>query len=236
MKRNKILDEAQRAIERQQYDRAIRAYRNLLLSMPNDLKVRLKLAELYLRTQNRSEAIKHYHYIAQHYLNIGDKQRASSVYHLVAKISSNDIESRSFLLQNALQEGTQEEVIDLVWPLVKSFDAQGNNDLSWQTLNLVHTHFPHHLDLCKALAERGLERGENEQAAKHLNTLFSRLDHKRDEDQKVAIGERLVNLGLASDDVRYQLSLLYLKRGAAHLAVRSLQELRFRILDNLLPI
>ena len=167
MKRNKILDEAQRAIERQQYDRAIRAYKSLLLSAPDDLKVRLKLAELYLRTQNRTEAIEHYHFIAQHYLTVGDKQRASSVYHLVIKISASDVKSRYFLLQTALQDGTQEEVLHLVWPLIKSLDAQGNNDLSWQILNQVYTHFPDQLDLCKALAERGLERGENE---KRLHT------------------------------------------------------------------
>ena len=67
MNRNKLLDQAQRAIERQQYDRAVRAYRVLLSEEPHNLKLSLKLAELYLRVKDYTSALRLYHHIARRY-------------------------------------------------------------------------------------------------------------------------------------------------------------------------
>ena len=101
MKRNKLLDEAQRAIERQQYDRAIRAYKTLVAEQPHHLKLALKLAELYLRQRALPEALALYHRIAQNYLDQGDQQRARSVYLLVIKIKPHDLGAGLFLLHHA---------------------------------------------------------------------------------------------------------------------------------------
>ena len=120
MKRNKILDEAQRAIERQQYDRAIRAYKALIVETPNDLKLMLKLAELYLRKKALPQALELYHKLSADYLKRGDMQRATSVYLLISKIDQHDTISRQFLLHRFLAVGARDDVIGLLWTLVKN--------------------------------------------------------------------------------------------------------------------
>ena len=172
MNRNKLLNEAQRAIERQQYDRAIRAYRSLLHHSPNDHKLLLKLAELYLRVRDLNSALSLYHKIANTYLQQGDHNKVTSVYKLIIKLSSTDVISRSYLLKAALSQGTLEDVVQLLWPLIKSYDASGDSKRAIETLETVYQYFPHLLDVRSTLAERSLEEGKVEQASIHLHYLF----------------------------------------------------------------
>ncbi len=225
MKRNKILDEAQRAIERQQYDRAIRAYKALIVETPNDLKLMLKLAELYLRKKALPQALELYHKLSADYLKRGDMQRATSVYLLISKIDQHDTISRQFLLHRFLAVGARDDVIGLLWTLVKTYDSQGQVEEARRALHSVYQHFPDLRDVRYSLAERALERGEVDEASEHLSYLFDHLIDPQDEDRRVSIGERLVTIKDDCYRIKYVLYHLYLKRGAAHLAVRGLQEL-----------
>ena len=58
--RQRLLDEAQWAIEHRQFDRAVRVYRQLFEAEPHSIQVGLKLGELYLKMEAREEALKVY--------------------------------------------------------------------------------------------------------------------------------------------------------------------------------
>ena len=225
MRRNRLLDEAHRAIERQQYDRAVRAYRALLSESPHDVKLTLKLAELYIRMRQLDAALNLYEQIAQLYISEGELVRVTSVYKLIVKIDPSHIIARAFLFDYQLKTG--EDCNEHLWALYKLYTAQGDVLSALDLFSNYLEREPSDLRARRVTAQLALERGDYSSARIHLTYLFDHLLEASQEDDRVRVGERLLAIGDAPDEFKRRVTIelceLYLRRGAAHLAMRGLQ-------------
>lgn len=84
--RDKILQEAQKLVEKKRYDKAIAEYQKVVADDPNDVRTLLKVGDLYLKMQQFAEAIATYDRVATYYSVQGFSVKAVAVYKQIREI------------------------------------------------------------------------------------------------------------------------------------------------------
>lgn len=97
--RQRLLDEAQWAIEHRQFDRAVRVYRQLFEANPQSIQIGLKLGELYLKMEARHEALQIYWQLAIAEHTQQNESHQKTLLHLVLKLDHEHLKAHIRLLE-----------------------------------------------------------------------------------------------------------------------------------------
>ncbi|WP_437587102.1 tetratricopeptide repeat protein [Sorangium sp. So ce1000] len=84
--RDKVLQTAQKFVERKRFDKAIAEYQKLVADDPKDVRTLLKIGDLYLKTEEYVEAITTYERVGQFYSLQGFALKAIAVYKQIREI------------------------------------------------------------------------------------------------------------------------------------------------------
>ncbi|WP_437808904.1 tetratricopeptide repeat protein [Sorangium sp. So ce1078] len=84
--RDKVLQTAQKLVERKRFDKAIVEYQKLVAEDPKDVRTLLKIGDLYLKTEEYVEAITTYERVGQFYSLQGFALKAIAVYKQIREI------------------------------------------------------------------------------------------------------------------------------------------------------
>ena len=84
--RDKVLQAAQKYVEKRRFDRAIIEYQKLVQEDPNDARILLKIGDLQARTEAFEAAIATYERVARHYASQGFSVKAIAVYKQIREI------------------------------------------------------------------------------------------------------------------------------------------------------
>lgn len=84
--RDKVLQTAQKLVERKRFDKAIAEYQKLVAEDPKDVRTLLKIGDLYLKTEEYVEAITTYERVGQFYSLQGFALKAIAVYKQIREI------------------------------------------------------------------------------------------------------------------------------------------------------
>ncbi|AKT43014.1 tetratricopeptide repeat protein [Chondromyces crocatus] len=84
--RDKVLQAAQKLVERKRFDKAIIEYQKLVADDPKDVRTLLKIGDLYLKTEEYVEAITTYERVGEFYLNQGFTLKGLAVYKQIREI------------------------------------------------------------------------------------------------------------------------------------------------------
>ncbi len=85
--KEKILELARAFVQEGKLDRAIREYEKIVLADPSDLRVKLRMAELYTKRKQVGEAIRIYREVAQSYSADGFFLKAVTVYKNILRLN-----------------------------------------------------------------------------------------------------------------------------------------------------
>lgn len=84
--RDKVLQAAQKLVERKRYDKAIIEYQKLVADDPKDVRTLLKIGDLYLKMEEYAEAITTYERVGEFYSGQGFAVKAIAVYKQIREI------------------------------------------------------------------------------------------------------------------------------------------------------
>lgn len=146
LNKEKIIEVARTFIEEGKFDKAIREYEKLLLADPSDLRVKLRIAELYTKRKQVTEAIRIYREVAEAYSVEGFYLKAVTVYKNVIRLNPSLIEineqlaslyERMGLISDAIRQydiyasaldlrGMIDRVIDIRQKIVQLNPKDGN--------------------------------------------------------------------------------------------------------------
>ena len=90
-KKDKLIEEAQKFIQRGQLDKAVKIYAQVVSLEPSAVNLRQKLAELLVKAGQPDDARTEYETIGKHYATGGFYQKAIAVYKQVQKLFPGDI-------------------------------------------------------------------------------------------------------------------------------------------------
>ncbi|MFH1653442.1 MAG: tetratricopeptide repeat protein [Pseudomonadota bacterium] len=115
LNKEKILEQANTFIETGKIDKAIKEYEKILLVDPTDLRVKLKIAELYIKRKQISSALRFYNEVATSYTKEGFFLKAVTVYKNILRLNPSMFEINEEL-------GKLYEKMSLINDAVRQYD------------------------------------------------------------------------------------------------------------------
>ncbi|UCE21870.1 MAG: tetratricopeptide repeat protein, partial [Candidatus Aminicenantes bacterium] len=91
--RARFLENAEKNIKRGKFQDAIREYQKVLAVDPQDINVRNLVSDLYLRMNQKDNAIEELYKVASHYEERGSYSQSMAVYKKINKLNPGNIES-----------------------------------------------------------------------------------------------------------------------------------------------
>src|SRR6185312_6324369 len=89
--RDKVLQAAQKLVEKKRYDKAVVEYQKLVADDPKDVRTLLKIGDLYLKMEEYVEAITTYERVGQFYSLQGFALKAIAVYKQIREIINKHV-------------------------------------------------------------------------------------------------------------------------------------------------
>ena len=132
--KSKILDKAQKYIQKGYLDRAIDEYRKVLNAKPGDVSTRLRVGDLFVKIGKKEDAIKEYHEVARTLTKNGFYLKAIAVYKQILKLDPPNIDIRYRLAELYTRQNLIANAIGEYDILARHFESKGKRE---DTLNII---------------------------------------------------------------------------------------------------
>ena len=143
-----LKEEAQQALSRGEFRKALECFKNHCAQEPNDLRSQLKIAELLERLDQKKEAIQMYQKVAEAYAQDGFLLQAISINKMILRInpSSKDINDR---LAQLYAEKTKEIKPLRPFPHIPIFSELNEQELQSLLKKVETKTFPQGTFICR---------------------------------------------------------------------------------------
>lgn len=128
LNKEKILELAKAYSDEGKFDKAIREYEKILLADPADLRVKLRMAELYTKRKQIGDAIRLYREVANAYTAEGFLLKAVTVFKNVLRLNPSFIEVNEELAQLYERMGLTSDAIRQYDILASALEQRGMGD------------------------------------------------------------------------------------------------------------
>lgn len=163
-KKDKLIEEAQKCIQRGQLDKAAKAYAQILALEPSAINLRQKLAELLAKAGQPEGARTEYETIGKHYASSGFYQKAIAVYKQVQKLFPGDIATTLTLAGLNEKHGLVGNALAEYKLAYDYYERQANGTESLKILEKMQAVDPQNANIKFKLAEACFNAGKKEES------------------------------------------------------------------------
>ena len=117
-----------RLFQKNKYERLIEDYQSLSQQHPNDLRIRLRLAETYFKAKDIENTIRVYQEVADAYMADNFYLKAAAVYKNILRISPTTVDINLKLAELYIKIGMQPDAINQFRIAMEYFDIHGNKE------------------------------------------------------------------------------------------------------------
>ncbi|MCX5868475.1 MAG: tetratricopeptide repeat protein [Proteobacteria bacterium] len=210
--KNKILQNAQKLIQKQQWDKALKEYKTLAEAFPGDQAVRLKIGELYSRMGQKDAAIEELVRVAESYAKTGFYSRAVAVYKQALKID----ESRAdlFVSLGDLYQKLQlsREATSQFRIAINHYEKEGDSQSALKILKKMAVIEPAGLGTRAKIAELNFKEGQEAEAREEFKKIANEIRAEGRQDDLVHFLERVVSIIPNSHAEVQELAKIYVER------------------------
>lgn len=189
LNKEKILELARAMIEEGKFDKAIREYEKLQLADPSDLRVKLKIAELYTKRKQITEAIRIYREVADSYAGEGFYLKAVTVHKNILRLNPSLIEVNEQLAALYEKMGLVSDAIRQYDILATALEQRGMADRVLEIRSRIVKLNPGDGTARIRLAEKLQREGKEEEAISEYEEYAKQLE--KDESKKPKLVEVL---------------------------------------------
>jgi tetratricopeptide (TPR) repeat protein len=152
-KKDKLIEEAQKFIQRGQLDKAAKVYAQIVSLEPSAINLRQKLAELLVKAGQPDGARTEYEAIGNHYASSGFYQKAIAVYKQVQKLFPGDIATTLTLAGLNEKHGLVGNALAEYKLVYDYYERESNAAESLKILEKMHNVDPQNANINFKLAE-----------------------------------------------------------------------------------
>ena len=199
-KKNKFIETAQKHLQKQNYDKAIKEYLKAHKEDPKDVRVAQKLGDLYLKTKKKEESVKYFKMAGSIYARDGFHQRAIAVYRQILEVDKYNYDIRLEIATLYRKLGLMAEATPHFKESLKHFEEKGDRDKCLEIIkNLVELE-PRSVGNRIKLAEMYLKGGQKDQGYKEFTKAADDLKNAGRWDDLVKLYEKLVKADPTNPD------------------------------------
>ncbi|NLV24891.1 MAG: tetratricopeptide repeat protein [Deltaproteobacteria bacterium] len=230
--KDKILASAQKLLLKGRIDKAVKEYEQLIKLDPNEIRHRLKLAELYNRLGNTAKAIGEYEIIAKYYQNNRFHLKAIAVLKQLQKLQPERKELHRQLGELNEQQGLIGNAIAEYRNAWDYYEKDKKPEELQQVLKKIADLDPQNVPVRLKLVELFFRRGSLQDAQAEFDAVLEVVKGKKDAATLIPLYERYLSLFPDHCDTAVALAEVLIRSGQAEKGVATLEKLADRNLQN----
>jgi len=221
--KTKVMDSARKYVEKGQVDRAIREYLRVVREDPKDVRVWLKIGDLYAKKGAKQDATETYLKVAKFYSEQGFYLKAVAVYKQILKLDSRLVEVNLKLAELYRQLGLLSDAMQHFEKVAAHFHREGKTDEALATVRQLVDLDPDNVATRIKLAELYSKAEMVDEAVKEFGLACDFLRSHGRQDDFIKVAERLLWHKPDNIELNRELATLYLRRNDARRALQKLQ-------------
>lgn len=221
--KNKVVETARKYVEKGQVDKAIKEYLKVVREDPKDVRVWLKIGDLYAKKGARLDAIDTYLKVARFYNEQGFDLKAVAVYKQILKLDPRLIEVNLKLAELYRTMGLMKEAMEQFETVASHFHREGKTKEALATVRQLVELDPENVATRIKLAELYSKEGMVSEAVTEFTKACEYLRANNRQDDFVKVAERLLWHQPENLELSRELASLYLQRNDPRRALFKLQ-------------
>lgn len=235
-KKEKLLASAQKLLLKGQLPKAIKEYEQVMQLEPNDLRSRLKLAELYNRGKMTGQAIEEYQKIGKYYADNGFYLKAIAVFKQAQRIDATDPQLYLKVAELNVKQGLVGNALAEYRTLVSFYEKQQNQTEAIKILQKMKDLEPENLNIRVKLAEAYAKHDRKAEALEDFQEILKVLQSKQDPQKVLKLCEIFSSFFPEERSLKIALGQALLQRGELEKGLSLLTPLEAQDPDNLVII
>ncbi len=221
--KNKIIAEATKLVQRGAYDKAITTYEKILKEDPKDVRVLLKVGELYQKKGDDRMAADAFKRVAETYADQGFFLKSVAVYKQVLKLDGEDVRVNERLAGLYQQLGLLSDAMGQFQLIAAAHEKAGDGARLLEALKRMVELDPENIGSVVRLGK--LYQGANQPgpALEHYRRAAAYLKTHNRADDYLKVAERIVELAPADLALTRELANIYMAKGDTKRALAKLQ-------------
>lgn len=221
--KNKVMDAARRFVEKGQTEKAIKEYLRVVKEDPQDVRVWLKIGDLYAKKGDKVEAVETYSKVAKFYSEQGFYLKAVAVYKQILKLEPRLIEVHLKLAELYRQLGLMSDAMRHFEMVAGHFHREGKTREALATVRQLVELDPENVATRIKLAELYSKEGMVEEAVTEFTQACDYLRANARHDDFIKVAERLLWHKPDNMELSRELAGFYLQRNDPRRALQKLQ-------------
>ncbi|HTE55040.1 MAG TPA: tetratricopeptide repeat protein [Kofleriaceae bacterium] len=221
--KNKVMDAARKARDKGQVDKAIKEYLKIVREDPKDVRVWLKIGDLYAKKGAKAEATETYLKVAKFYSEQGFYLKAVAVYKQILKLDPRLVEVNLKLAELYRQLGLLSDAMQHFEMVAAFFHREGKTREALATIRQLVDLDPENVATRIKLAELYSKEGMVEDAVTEFGHACEYLRKHNRLDDFIKVAERLLWHKPDNIPLNRELANLYLRRTDPRRALQKLQ-------------
>ncbi len=221
--KGKLIDQAQKYIQKGQFDKAISEYQKIVEADSKDIRTRLKLGELYLKVGNNASAVNEYSAAAESYTSDGFILQAIAVFKQLLKIDPSISDIYVKLAKLYKKQGLIADALAQYRIVIANYEKQGKTVEATGALKDMASMDPENFSIRAKLADLYLKGGDDKKALEEFSLIASDLKKKGRMDDVIILYEKLLSAKPTSREALTGIGEAYLETGKIKKALDSLK-------------
>jgi pilus assembly protein FimV len=221
--KNRAMEAARKYVEKGQTDRAIKEYLKVVNDDPKDVRVWLKIGDLYAKKGAKAEATETYMKVAKFYSEQGFYLKAVAVYKQILKLDPRMVEVNLKLAELYRQLGLLSDAMQHFERVAAFFHREGKTQEALATIRQLVDLDPDNVATRIKLAELYSKEEMTQEAIQEFRQACDYLRSHNRQDDFIKVAERLLWHDASDIGLNRELATLYLRRSDARRALQKLQ-------------
>jgi len=221
--KEKVMDAARKFVDKGQVDKAIKEYLRVVKEDPQDVRVWLKIGDLYAKKGSKQEASETYLKVARFYQDQGFFLKAVAVYKQILKLDPRLVEVNLKLAELYRQLGLLSDAMQHFESVAAHFHREGKTKEALATVRQLVDLDPENIATRIKLAELYSKESMTAEAVAEFQVACDQLRKQNRVDDFVKVAERLLWHKADSIALNRELAVLYLRRNDPRRALQKLQ-------------
>jgi len=220
----KVAQAAKKYAAKGNYLKALKEYQRIVDDDPTDIRVWLKIGDLYSKCSEPEKAVSTYVKIAEYYTEQGFFLKAVAVYKQAIKLDQIDISPNLKLAELYRRLGLFSEAMQQYEIISIHYHNNGNTSEALASIRKLVELDPENIASRIKLAELYSQQNLTTEAVEEFNKVADYLRETGETEDFLKVGERLMYLVPDNLTIARELAGLYLRNGQPQNALRNLQQ------------
>ena len=217
------MDAARKFVDKGQIDKAVKEYLRIVHEDPKDVRVWLKIGDLYAKKGAKQDAIETYLKVARFYHDQGFFLKAVAVYKQILKLDPRLVDVILKLAELYRQLGLMSDAMQHFESVAAHFHREGNTKEALATVKKLVDLDPENIATRIKLAELYSKESLVDDAASEFSVACEQLRRQGRQDDFLKVAERLLWHKPDNQALNRELAGLYLRRNDPRRALQKLQ-------------